>query len=198
MTNQLQPHLHSQSVEGQGQAQKSSRRQIWRMVLIVFCSLVVFVVLAQNSFGLQLFGKEKQGQDAAAVSVDGTTVEPATWDGCSILSENVGENRVIAIGDIHGSYDGLLADLFAANITTAPTACEWKSQVVSTLLVQMGDMVDRGPGALESLECLRHLQATAADFNSKVVRLLGSKSLHLTRSNSHFLHFVLGVYTFRS
>lgn len=179
MTNQLQPHLHSQSVEGQ--AQKSSRRHNCRMMLILFCSLVVLVVLAQNSFGLQLFGKNKRGQDATAVSIDGTTVEPATWDGCSILSENVGENRVIAIGDIHGSYDGLLTDLFAANITTAPTACEWKSQDVSTLLVQMGDMVDRGPGALESLECLRHLQATAADFNSKVVRLLGSKSLHLIR-----------------
>lgn len=183
MTNQDQPHLHSQSVEGQGQGQahRSNRRHIWRMMLIVFCSLAVFAVLARNSFGLQLFGGNKRGQDAATVSVDGTTQGPATWDGCSILSENAGESRVIAIGDIHGSFDGLLTDLFAANITTAPTACEWKAQEVPTLLVQMGDMVDRGPGALESLECLRHLQATASDFNSKVVRLLGSKLLRRTR-----------------
>lgn len=149
-------------------------------MLVVLCSLVVLALLAKDSFGLQLFGRGKRSQDAATVAVDGSTEGPITWDGCSLLSENAGEGRIIAIGDIHGSYDGLLQDLFAANITTSTEGCDWKRQDVPTLLVQMGDMVDRGPGALESLECLRHLQATAADFNSKVVRLLGSK-LQLTR-----------------
>lgn len=97
--------------------------------------------------------------------------------GCSIVGEDSSSHKIIAIGDIHGSYDGLLEDLFAANITSSPHSCLWKPQPSPTLLVQMGDMVDRGPGALESLECLRSLQSTASENNAKVVRLLGNHEL---------------------
>lgn len=83
--------------------------------------------------------------------------------------------RVVSIGDIHGSYDGLLENLFHANITASKTKCEWKSQPHRTVLVQMGDYVDRGPGALEALRCVRDLQAKAMDFNAEVVRIVGSK-----------------------
>lgn len=88
--------------------------------------------------------------------------------------------RIVAIGDIHGNYDTLLMDLFQSNITTAPSSCEWKSQRhsstnLSTILVQMGDVVDRKANAWSAWKCLKHLQNTAAQFNSRVVRLIGSK-----------------------
>lgn len=99
--------------------------------------------------------------------------------GCTMSSGLPSNKRVIAIGDIHGAYEGLLEDLFYANITTSISSCSWRSQTTPTLVVQMGDMVDRGAGALESLECLRTLQSTASDFNAKVVRLLGSENFVL-------------------
>lgn len=88
--------------------------------------------------------------------------------------------RMIAIGDIHGSYDGLLEDLFDANITKSMNDCQWKDQALYTILVQNGDLVDRGPGALESLHCLQYLQETAPLHNAEVHRILGSKFIVMT------------------
>ena len=83
--------------------------------------------------------------------------------------------RIIAIGDIHGSYVGLLENLFDANITTSIDICHWRLQDTKTILVQTGDLVDRGPGAIEALDCLKSLQDTAEQYNGQVVRLFGSK-----------------------
>ena len=66
-----------------------------------------------------------------------------------------------------------MQDLFLANITMSELHCEWRNQN-NTLLVQMGDIVDRGDSSLEALLCLRHLQSTAAAYGSKVIRLVGS------------------------
>jgi len=111
------------------------------------------------------------------VQMDGVVSQPRTLNHCSVLSSVNSHDRLIAIGDIHGSIDGLLADLFAANLTTSRSECRWKYQPSPTTLVQMGDLTDRGPGALESLQCLHELQKTAAENNAKVVRLLGNHEL---------------------
>jgi len=59
---------------------------------------------------------------------------------------------MIVIGDIHGSYDGLREVLFQANVTSSAdldTTCEWQEQPeTGTVVLQIGDMVDRGPGAV--------------------------------------------------
>ncbi|RYY86886.1 hypothetical protein EON63_05055 [archaeon] len=65
---------------------------------------------------------------------------------CSIAPV-VSDHRVIAIGDIHGSYTGLLEDLYYSNITRGRNECVWKEQSTKAVLVQMGDLVDRGPRA---------------------------------------------------
>ena len=84
-------------------------------------------------------------------------------------------HRLIAIGDVHGAYNGLLLILFQANITLHPERCEWRQQSIPTTLIQTGDMVDRGPRAFDSCHCLRKLQLDAPHHNAKVIRLLGSK-----------------------
>jgi len=84
-------------------------------------------------------------------------------------------DRVVMIGDIHGSYNGLTDILYASGVTTSPNSCLWVPQDKPLLLVQTGDIVDRGPGAVEAFDCLQHLQQNAASNNAKVVRLLGSK-----------------------
>lgn len=116
------------------------------------------------------------------VTLDGTVASTPSSTGinhCSILKEMNHHDRLVAIGDIHGSYDGLLTDLFAANLTSSKTDCRWRPQENFTILVQMGDITDRGPGALESLMCLHQLQKSATENNAKVIRLLGSKKSYI-------------------
>lgn len=60
--------------------------------------------------------------------------------------------RVVVVGDVHGEFDGLREILFASNITKNKESqnCEWTDQgPYGTVLVQVGDIVDRGPGATE-------------------------------------------------
>jgi hypothetical protein len=112
-------------------------------------------------------------------------------EGIVLKSEN---KRIVAIGDVHGSNAGLLADLFAANITQSADVCEWKSQSpYGTILVQVGDIVDRGPHATEAFNCLRHLQAAASDHNSKVIRLIGSMCWNITSYTSNFKKRLLQI-----
>ncbi|RYY77525.1 hypothetical protein EON63_18585 [archaeon] len=113
---------------------------------------------------------------------------------CSVAPV-VSDHRVIAIGDIHGSYTGLLEDLYYSNITRGRNECVWKEQSTKTVLVQMGDLVDRGPGALEALKCLRKLQREASKFNGEVVRLLGSKNNHLDSHTHTHTHTYISNHT---
>ena len=81
--------------------------------------------------------------------------------------------RTVVIGDVHGTAFGLFELLYEANITSSIEHCEWKNQPAEgTLLVQVGDIVDRGHQAFQAWVCLEHLQSTAP-AGSSVVRLIG-------------------------
>ena len=96
--------------------------------------------------------------------------------------------RTIVIGDVHGSATGLLDVLHGANITSAPDVCEWTEQGAGgTILVQIGDIVDRGDQAIEAWRCLGALQASAPE-GSKVVRLLGNHELWWLQGLYHMRH----------
>lgn len=86
-------------------------------------------------------------------------------------------DRVVVIGDVHGEQRGLMEVLFRANLTAHPDSCEWRATSERVLLVQMGDIVDRGAGATEAWACLDVLQRSAVP-HSRVVRLLGNHELY--------------------
>jgi hypothetical protein len=93
-------------------------------------------------------------------------------------SSNQTLSRVIVIGDVHGSYSGLLTILHKAGIVSDPKICAWDQEHVNSnpvTIIQIGDIVDRGPGASESWSCLSSLQATQGQEN-QVIRMIGSKS----------------------
>jgi hypothetical protein len=98
--------------------------------------------------------------------------------------------RLVVIGDVHGSAAGLLELLHAAGITTTASvstdgSCQWKDQPeYGTVLVQVGDIVDRGPEATEAWKCLTDLQVSASGKN-KVIRLIGNHELWWLE---HFFH----------
>lgn len=133
-----------------------------KLLLLLFCIIVAFVQ-SKESVICQL-----SERSANIVSNRQTLSYPEA------KSDN---RRLVAIGDVHGSYSGLLDVLYGSSITISRERCEWKHQNKGTVLVQVGDLVDRGPNAWEAFQCLRFLQQTADSYNSKVVRLVGSKHI---------------------
>jgi hypothetical protein len=78
--------------------------------------------------------------------------------------------RVVAIGDIHGAYDGLVSILRAADLIDDDN--RWIG--ANATLVQTGDIVDRGAGVRKVLDLLMDLERQAPAHGGKVAVLLGN------------------------
>jgi hypothetical protein len=81
-----------------------------------------------------------------------------------------GVERVVAVGDVHGAYDPLVEVLRAAGLLDGRG--HWAG--AKTHLVQLGDMVDRGPDSRKALDLLRRLQDEAPRAGGAVHVLLGN------------------------
>lgn len=79
-------------------------------------------------------------------------------------------SRVVAIGDVHGAYDALLRILSAAGLVD--TAGHWRGGTAT--LVQVGDLIDRGPDDRRVLELMMALEEEAARDRGRVVVILGN------------------------
>ena len=97
---------------------------------------------------------------AGAVSAR-AAAEPCRFDGV---------DRIVAVGDVHGAYDRLLEILRAAGVVDARG--RWSGG--RTHLVQLGDVLDRGPDSRKSLDLLLRLTREAADAGGRVHALLGN------------------------
>jgi len=78
--------------------------------------------------------------------------------------------RVVAIGDVHGALDQFVAILRAAGIVDDNT--RWTAG--DTVLVQTGDILDRGPDSRGALDLLQRLEREAAGAGGRLVALLGN------------------------
>lgn len=83
------------------------------------------------------------------------------------------EPRVLAIGDIHGSLDGLTEILRETGLADADD--RWSGG--RTLLVQTGDFTDRGDDVRAVMELLMELQKGARAAGGEVKVLLGNHEL---------------------
>jgi hypothetical protein len=92
-----------------------------------------------------------------------TTAEeiPYRWDGVS---------RIVAIGDIHGAYDNLVAVLQEAHLVNRKL--EWCGG--RTHLVQTGDMMDRGPQSRKVMDLFMRLEKEARRAGGRVHVLIGN------------------------
>jgi calcineurin-like phosphoesterase family protein len=93
-------------------------------------------------------------------------VRAASASGC----EFNGVQRIVAIGDVHGAFDRLTGILTAAGLTD--TKGSWIGG--RTHLVQLGDIVDRGPDSRKALDLLHRLDGEAARSGGAVHMLLGN------------------------
>jgi hypothetical protein len=78
--------------------------------------------------------------------------------------------RIVAVGDLHGDYQAWLDIARGAGLVDARG--HWAGG--RTTLVQMGDVVDRGDGSLQIIHSLQQLQKEASRAGGKVVTLVGN------------------------
>ena len=92
-----------------------------------------------------------------------------------LASHAVGANggaaqRVVVVGDVHGDLDAFTSILQLASVIDGQR--KWKAG--STILVQTGDYLDRGPRVREVLDLFMSLEREAAAAGGKVIVLLGN------------------------
>ena len=81
-----------------------------------------------------------------------------------------GIERIVAVGDVHGAYDRFVEILRATGVVD--DRLRWTG--ARTHLVQLGDVLDRGPDSLKALDLLDRLQKDAARAGGAVHLLLGN------------------------
>jgi hypothetical protein len=100
----------------------------------------------------------------------GSALGPVSVGLCAAEESVLPEPRIIAVGDVHGSPDALLNVLRAAELVDEEG--DWVGG--NAILVQTGDLTDRGGGVRGTLDLMRHLERTAAESGGRVVSLLGN------------------------
>ena len=87
--------------------------------------------------------------------------------------------KLIAVGDVHGQFEGLVKILRHAKLINAQH--HWYGG--HNRLVQIGDILDRGPFSLKVDALLEQLQAEATTDGGEVIRLVGNHELELMMEN---------------
>ena len=93
-------------------------------------------------------------------------------------------DRIVAVGDLHGDYDAFLDIARAAGLSDGKG--RWTGG--EAVLVQLGDITDRGP---DSLKIIRHLQAfeqAAPKKGGKVVVLVGNHEAMNVTGDLRYVH----------
>lgn len=81
-----------------------------------------------------------------------------------------GVARVVAVGDVHGDYDGFVEVLRSAGVIDRKD--RWTGG--KTHLVQTGDVLDRGAGSRKAMDLLINLEKQAAKAGGQVHSLIGN------------------------
>jgi calcineurin-like phosphoesterase family protein len=106
---------------------------------------------------------------AVALALAGAAGSRAPHAAVSTCQFN-GVDRIVAVGDVHGAHDRFVEILRTAGVV------DDRSRWIGgrTHLVQLGDIVDRGPDSLKTLELLDGLQREATRAGGAVHALLGN------------------------
>jgi hypothetical protein len=107
---------------------------------------------------------------ACAAVVAGTWRHPAAQSPSASVCAIETTERIVAIGDVHGAYDRFTAILRAAGVIDGRE--RWIGG--RSLLVQTGDLLDRGPDSRKALDLMRKLEQDAARAGGRVHPLLGN------------------------
>jgi hypothetical protein len=92
--------------------------------------------------------------------------------------------RIVAIGDLHGDHDAWRAIARAAGLIDAKG--KWSGG--NATLVQMGDVVDRGPDSLKIIRDLQKLQKEAPRRGGRVFALVGNHEAMMMTGDLRYVH----------
>jgi len=92
--------------------------------------------------------------------------------------------RIVAIGDLHGDFEAWRAIAAAAGVADAKG--RWTGG--NATLVQMGDIVDRGPDSLKIIHDLMRLQREAPKRGGQVVVVLGNHEAMMMTDDMRYVH----------
>jgi len=82
-------------------------------------------------------------------------------------------DRIVAVGDVHGAFDQFVSILRAAGLIDERN--RWSGG--KAVLVQTGDILDRGPDSRKALDLLRRLEDESRRDGGAVYALLGNHEL---------------------
>ena len=91
-----------------------------------------------------------------------------------------GYGRVVAVGDVHGEYERFVDVLMMAGLVNGKG--DWTGG--NAMLVQLGDVVDRGPASRRVLDLLMELQKQAKRKGGAVEMILGNHEV-MRLKNDH-------------
>lgn len=92
--------------------------------------------------------------------------------------------KVVAVGDLHGDYDQYLRVLNANRLLD--DKLRWQGG--DTHLVQLGDVVDRGPDSLKIIRHLMKLEKQARRAGGKVHILIGNHEAMNVQNDLRYVH----------
>lgn len=95
-----------------------------------------------------------------------------------------GLQRIVAVGDLHGDFDAWEEIAIAAGV--ADREGEWIGG--EAILVQLGDITDRGPDSLKIIRYLQKLDDSAQDSGGDVVVLLGNHEAMNVTGDLRYVH----------
>jgi hypothetical protein len=99
-----------------------------------------------------------------------SSLAPLAAQGSKPSPPSQASQRIIAVGDLHGDFDAWRQVALTAHIIDARN--HWAGG--SSILVQLGDIADRGPDTLKIISHLMKLQREAPRAGGRVVVLVGN------------------------
>ena len=117
------------------------------------------------------------GVSTALPRVDGPKIgTERNWKEAPAIAEVDTPEDVYDLGDVHGDYEHLVTLLTAAKLIAGkpdrPEDVRWTGK--KAVLVNTGDMIDKGTHSIEVLTCLRALQVDAAKAGGRVILTMGN------------------------
>jgi hypothetical protein len=111
-------------------------------------------------------------------------VAAAAWASSGCASAQGGSARIVAIGDLHGDYDAYITLMQQAGLVD--TRGRWAGE--KAILVQIGDIPDRGPDTRKIISHLMTLEKQAKKRGGAIVPLIGNHEAMNVIGDLRYVH----------